>query len=69
MTYRNIIKMGLSHGKVIHGSTNGIKTQLRAFDPNESPPTLSDNEVKILKEMWTIVKNDISKVGVITFVR
>jgi hypothetical protein len=61
--------MGLSHGKVVHGSDNGIKEYSHAFDLNGSPPVLTANEVKILKEMWNIVKGDISKVGVITFVR
>ncbi|XP_045162812.1 cytoglobin-1-like isoform X3 [Mercenaria mercenaria] len=60
--------MGLSHGKSVHGAENKLKRKAKAFNPNEPAPLVTPYEVKILKEMWAVIKDDISKVGVITFV-
>ena len=61
--------MGLSNGKTIHDKDKKIKKISKAFNPDAPVPEVSAYEVKILKEMWAIVKDDISKVGIITFVR
>lgn len=39
------------------------------FDPNGKLPVLSTKEIELLKETWLLVKGDIAKVGVITFIR
>ncbi|XP_045162814.2 cytoglobin-1-like isoform X5 [Mercenaria mercenaria] len=60
--------MGLSHGKSDHGMGNEIKKNSQAFNPNDPAPVVTSYEEKILKEMWVIVKDDIAKVGIITFI-
>ena len=61
--------MGLSNGKTIHDKDKKIKKISKVFNPTDPVPEVSAYEVKILKEMWAIVNDDISKVGIITFVR
>jgi ferredoxin-fold anticodon binding domain-containing protein len=61
--------MGLSNGKSLKGNDKKIKKISKLFNPEDPVPEVTLNDVKILKEMWAIVKDDISKVGVITFVR
>ncbi|KAK6481223.1 neuroglobin-1-like [Huso huso] len=41
-------------------------------DPNEeeaSAPTLTDHQIKLIKESWKLIQEDIAKVGIIMFVR
>lgn len=40
-----------------------------AFNPSDPPPSLSEVETKLLKEVWVVIKHDLHKVGVITFVK
>jgi hypothetical protein len=61
--------MGSSHGKFVFNTDSISSNQVKLFNPNDPVPEVTSEEVKILKEMWAIVNNDISKVGVITFVR
>lgn len=39
------------------------------FDPDKKVPVISNREVELLRETWLLMKGDISKVGVITFIR
>ena len=39
------------------------------FDPRMPEPDLTDGQAKLLKEMWFDLKDNISRVGVITFVK
>ncbi|WAR15135.1 CYGB1-like protein [Mya arenaria] len=41
---------------------------ITTFDPQKPPPVITELEVKILKDCWKIVKQDVGKVGIITFV-
>ena len=34
-----------------------------------APPEVSERQTELLKNVWSILKEDIDKVGVITFVR
>lgn len=63
--------MGLQNSKrkpiksKLNGKNNAkVGVQVLAPEPN-----VSQKEHAILKQMWDIVKQDIAKVGVITFVR
>ena len=40
-----------------------------SFDPDSKLPVISDKEAELLKSTWVVVKDDITKVGVITFIR
>lgn len=61
--------MGLSNGKTVPGNRKLLKENARHFNPNDPVPEVTGNDAKILKEMWATIQNDISKVGIITFVR
>lgn len=50
----------------IRRENNNIKS---CFDPAETEPVLTEKEGNLLKEVWENIKEDIHKVGVITFVR
>jgi len=41
----------------------------KIFDPNAPEPEMSIEQAQTLTNMWRTLKDDISKVGVITFVR
>lgn len=40
-----------------------------AFNPADPPPVLTKNDADLLKHVWEHLKDDIHKVGVITFVK
>lgn len=61
--------MGNSTAKLLDRKTNHVNNNTKIyFNPHSPTPELTANEIKLLKEMWSVVKDDISKVGVITFV-
>lgn len=60
--------MGHSQGKLQEKVKNVNNNSNAYFYPNAPEPTVSSNDTKLLKEMWEYLKDDISKVGVITFV-
>jgi hypothetical protein len=47
-------------------NNNNVKT---VFNPTDPPPELKEEEAVLLKEVWESIKDDIHKVGVITFVK
>ena len=61
--------MGSSHGKADFNADDILAKKSKVFNPNDPVPEITPDEVKILKEMWASVNDDISKVGIITFVR
>ena len=62
--------MGQTNNKIDPNKDNNeIKRYITRFNLNEQEPEVSSYEEKILTEMWEILKTDIAKVGVITFVR
>lgn len=64
--------MGTSGTKIenrIKKNNNNIKTALKAFNPTDPPPVLSERDALLLKDVWESLKDDIHRVGVITFIR
>jgi hypothetical protein len=61
--------MGLSHGKCMCGMDIKYKKNTNKLNSYDYEPEVSSYEVKILKEMWTGLTNDIEKVGVLFFIR
>ena len=63
--------MGIMQGKpkvnTLRGKENNNKSI--KFDPRKPEPVLTDGQAKLLKDMWFGLKDDISRVGVITFVK
>ncbi|XP_045162810.1 neuroglobin-like isoform X1 [Mercenaria mercenaria] len=49
----------------IKKDNNNLKT---AFNPADPPPNLSEKDAELLRTVWESLKDDIHKVGVITFV-
>ena len=47
-------------------NNNNVKS---VFNPADPPPELSEEDAVLLKEVWESIKDDIHKVGVITFVK
>lgn len=62
--------MGHSHGK-LHDEKQSPSNNNKniSFNPYDPVPSVTDSEVKLLKTMWAFLKEDIAKVGIITFVR
>jgi len=49
------------------GRNNNI--HVPKFDPCDPEPLLSEKDGELLRQVWANLKDDIHKVGVITFVR
>lgn len=63
--------MGTQNSKCAD-KVNTIRTKNRlhsTFDPNCVAPVVTAREKELVEETWVRVKGDISKVGVITFIR
>lgn len=64
--------MGGSHGRHKHKKEYNISDiytpENGNFNENISEPELSDDEVTMLREMWTIVNKHVAKVGTVLFV-
>ncbi len=61
--------MGATQGKedlIIGRDNNNARIK---FDPSQPEPVISDGEANLLKEVWYGLKDDILKVGVITFIK
>lgn len=60
--------MGVNMTKLDLCKLNNNEKKL-LFDPNAPEPEMTISQARILTDMWRTLKDDISKVGVITFVR
>ena len=62
-------KMGMVQGKTKTSDKKDNNNTRIKFDPAIPEPEISDSEIKVLKGLWSTLKEDISKVGIITFVK
>lgn len=63
--------MGINGSKAVE-KANSLRNKNHVhstYDPDRKVPIMSNREKELLKETWQLVKGDISKVGVITFIR
>jgi len=61
--------MGLRHSKIKYKHSNGKSVVKEGLKTAAAPPEVSERQTELLKNVWSILKEDIDKVGVITFVR
>ena len=66
--------MGGSHGKQRGKHKNKLKNcdqvtpEIQNIDEDLPEPELSEDDITMLKEMWTIVNQHVAKVGTVLFV-
>lgn len=39
------------------------------FDPTAPEPVIPLSQIRVLTEMWRVLKDDITRIGVVTFVK
>ncbi|XP_063425496.1 cytoglobin-2-like [Mytilus trossulus] len=61
--------MGSEFSQCVHESKRETYMSVQTFNVEVQTPPINDHQKQLLRETWSVVKEDIAKVGVVTFMR